>query len=45
MVRHVLTGETLDWPLPQVDRPLAMTHGSKLDRLEPALHAMDNGGA
>lgn len=30
----------LDWHLPQVDRLLAMTHGSKLDQLERAFHAM-----
>ena len=30
----------LDWHLPQVDRLLAMTHGSKLDQLESAFRAM-----
>lgn len=30
----------LDWHLPQVDRLLAMTHGSKLDQLETAFRAM-----
>ena len=30
----------LDWHLPQVDRLLAMTHGSKLDQLEAAFQAM-----
>ncbi len=30
----------LDWHLPQVDRLLAMTHGSRLDQLETALRAM-----
>ena len=30
----------LDWHLPQVDRLLAMTHGSKLDQLESAFQAM-----
>ena len=30
----------LDWHPPQVDRLLAMTHGSKLDQLETAFRAM-----
>src|SRR5262245_2757986 len=30
----------LDWHLPQVDRLLAMTHGSKLEQLETAFRAM-----
>ncbi len=30
----------LDWHLPQVDRLLAMTHGSRLDQLESAFGAM-----
>jgi antitoxin HicB len=30
----------LDWHLPQVDRLLAMTHGSKLDQLEAAFRAI-----
>ena len=30
----------LDWHLPQVDRLLAMTHGSKLEQLESAFRAM-----
>jgi antitoxin HicB len=30
----------LDWHAPQVDRLLAMTHGSKLDQLETAFKAM-----
>lgn len=30
----------LDWHPPQVDRLLAMTHGSKLDQLESAFRAM-----
>src|SRR5262249_50755828 len=30
----------LDWHLPQVDRLLAMTHGSKLEQLESAFQAM-----
>jgi len=30
----------LDWYLPQVDRLLAMTHGSKLDQLESAFRVM-----
>ena len=30
----------LDWHLPQIDRLLAMTHGSKLDQLESAFKAM-----
>ncbi len=30
----------LDWHLPQVDRLLAMTHGSKLNQLETAFRAM-----
>ena len=29
-------GRRLDWHLPQVDRLLAMTHGSKLEQLEAA---------
>jgi antitoxin HicB len=30
----------LDWHLPQVDRLLEMTHGSKLEQLESAFNAM-----
>lgn len=30
----------LDWHLPQVDRLLAMTHGSRLEQLEAAFRAM-----
>jgi antitoxin HicB len=30
----------LDWHLPQVDRLLAMTHGSKLEQLETAFRAI-----
>jgi antitoxin HicB len=30
----------LDWHPPQVDRLLAMTHGSKLEQLESAFHVM-----
>lgn len=30
----------LDWHLPQVDRLLAMTHGSKLDQIEAAFRAL-----
>lgn len=30
----------LDWHLPQVDRLLAMTHGSKLEQLETAFRAL-----
>ena len=30
----------LDWHLPQVDRLLAMTHGSKLEQLEAAFRAL-----
>ena len=33
-------GRRLDWHLPQVDRLLAMTHGSKLDQLEAAFRAL-----
>jgi antitoxin HicB len=34
----------LDWHLPQVDRLLAMTHGSKLEQLESAFRAMGTCG-
>jgi antitoxin HicB len=30
----------LDWHLPQVDRLLAMTHGSKLEQLEAAFRVL-----
>jgi antitoxin HicB len=30
----------LGWHLPQVDRLLAMTHGSRLEQLEAAFHAL-----
>ena len=33
-------GRRLDWHLPQVDRLLAMTHGSKLEQLEAAFGAL-----
>jgi antitoxin HicB len=33
-------GRRLNWHLPQVDRLLAMTHGSKLDQLEAAFSAL-----
>ena len=33
-------GRRLDWHLPQVDRLLAMKHGSQLDQLESAFRAM-----
>ena len=33
-------GRRLDWHLPQVDRLLAMTHGSKLEQLEAAFSAL-----
>jgi antitoxin HicB len=33
-------GRRLDWHLPQVDRLLAMTHGSKLAQLEAAFGAL-----
>jgi antitoxin HicB len=33
-------GRRLDWHAPQVDRLLAMTHGSKLDQLEAAFGAL-----
>ena len=33
-------GRRLDWHLPQVDRLLAMTHGSKLEQLEAAFRAL-----
>lgn len=33
-------GRRLDWHPPQVDRLLAMTHGSKLDQLEAAFGAL-----
>ena len=33
-------GRRLDWHPPQVDRLLAMTHGSKLDQLEAAFRAL-----
>ena len=34
-------GRRLDWHLPQVDRLLAMTHGSKLEQLESAFRALN----
>jgi antitoxin HicB len=33
-------GRRLDWHLPQVDRLLAMKHGSKLEQLEAAFQAL-----
>lgn len=33
-------GRRLDWHLPQVDRLLAMTHGSKLEQLEAAFSVL-----
>ena len=33
-------GRRLDWHLPQVDRLLAMTHGSRLEQLEAAFGAL-----
>lgn len=33
-------GRRLDWHLPQIDRLLAMTHGSKLEQLEAAFAAL-----
>ena len=33
-------GRRLDWHLPQVDRLLAMSHGSKLEQLEAAFGAL-----
>jgi len=39
-VRKSDLARRLDWHLPQVDRLLEMTHGSKLDQLESAFRAM-----
>ena len=44
-MREVKVGKSelakrLDWHPPQVDRLVAMTHGSKLDQLESAFRAM-----
>jgi antitoxin HicB len=39
-VRKADLAKRLKWHLPQVDRLLEMTHGSKLEQLESAFHAM-----
>jgi antitoxin HicB len=39
-VRKADLARRLDWHLPQVDRLLEMTHGSKLEQLESAFRAM-----
>lgn len=39
-VRKAELARRLDWHLPQVDRLLAMTHGSKLEQLEAAFGAL-----
>jgi len=39
-VRKAERARRLKWHLPQVDRLLAMTHGSKLEQLEAAFRAL-----
>jgi antitoxin HicB len=39
-IRKSELAKRLDWHLPQVDRLLEMTHGSKIDQLERAFRAM-----